>query len=87
MAGNIFFLSEIYRPIFQARNFFFLHNAWKDFFFPNFFLGINFFFGFAPPPPPPPHHFSNGPSLIGIREYIIPQIRSIQSESYVCGAT
>ena len=29
-------------------------------FFPNFFLGINFFFGFAPPP----HHFSNGPSLI-----------------------
>ena len=51
VAGNIFFLSDIYRPIFQARNSFFLHYAWKDFFFPNFFLGINFFFGFAPPPP------------------------------------
>jgi hypothetical protein len=32
MAGNIF-LSEIYRPIFQARNFF-LHYAWEDYLFP-----------------------------------------------------
>ena len=45
------FLSEIYRPIFQARNFF-LHYAWEDFFFPNFFLGIIFFW-FCPLPPPP----------------------------------
>ena len=29
---EIFFLSEIYRPIFQARNLFFLHYAWEDFF-------------------------------------------------------
>jgi hypothetical protein len=40
-----------------------LHYAWKDFFFPIFFLGINFF-GFCPTTP---HHFSNGPSLKGLR--------------------
>jgi hypothetical protein len=47
MAGNIF-LSEIYRAIFQARNLFFCTIPGKIF-FPNFFLGINFFFGFATP--------------------------------------
>jgi hypothetical protein len=49
VAGNFFF-QVTFIGLSSKQGIFFLHYAWKDFFFPNFFLGINFFFGFAPPP-------------------------------------
>ena len=48
MAGNIFFLIKIYRPIFQGRNFFFCTMPGKIFFF-YFFSGNNFFLVLPPP--------------------------------------
>ena len=50
MAGNIFFLLK-FIGLSSKEGIFFFALCLGRFFFSNFFLGINLFFGFAPPPP------------------------------------